>query len=48
MLKGSVWEEPKDWADLSAATCSLEKNVSRVRFEGFDGEWHYEGDYMWS
>jgi uncharacterized protein (TIGR04255 family) len=40
--RGTVWNEPSDWAKLFRSLVLMQANLSSASLESFGGEWHYE------
>ena len=42
MLKGTVWDDPKDWASVLGSLLGPAVAPEGLRLEGFGGHWHLE------
>jgi uncharacterized protein (TIGR04255 family) len=42
MLKGTVWDDPEDWASVLGSLLGPVVVPDGLRFEGFGGHWHFE------
>ena len=42
LLKGTVWNEPADWAGLFPSLAAPSAGTRAARLESFGGHWHYE------
>jgi uncharacterized protein (TIGR04255 family) len=40
--RGTVWNEPGDWAKLFRSLSLMRSDLTSARLEAFAGEWHYE------
>lgn len=42
MIKGTVWHDPSDWADVFSSLLGMPAVPEGMRLEGFGGHWHFE------